>query len=99
MKDDVFTKITQGTKEAIAIEKGELALARTTVYFGPHEIKKIRRKLRMSQREFSDHFGIPIETIRHWEQGRRQPDRAAMAFYQMLNKQPEAALEAFVQHR
>jgi putative transcriptional regulator len=95
MKEEVFSKLTQGAKEAIAIEKGELAPARATVYFGPHEMKKIRTKLKMSQREFSDRFGIPIETIRHWEQGRRQPDRAAMAFYQVLEKQPKAALEAF----
>ncbi|NBC23669.1 MAG: type II toxin-antitoxin system MqsA family antitoxin [Gammaproteobacteria bacterium] len=95
MKDDVFKKITDGAKEAIAIEKGVLTPARTSVYFGPHEIKQIRTKLKMSQREFSDRFGIPIETIRHWEQGRRQPDRAAMAFYQVLEKQPKAALEAF----
>jgi putative transcriptional regulator len=95
MKDDVFNKITKGTKEAIAIRRGELAPARTTVYFGPHEIKQIRNRLKMSQREFSDRFGIPIETVRHWEQGRRQPDRAAMAFYQVLEKQPKAVLEAF----
>jgi len=95
MKDNVFKKISEGAKEAIAIEKGELTPARSTVYFGPHGIKQIRTKLSMSQREFSDRFGIPIETIRHWEQGRRQPDRAAMAFYRMLDKQPEAALQAF----
>ncbi|MDZ7671201.1 MAG: hypothetical protein U5Q16_17930 [Gammaproteobacteria bacterium] len=34
MKDDIFKKITEGAKEAIAIEKGELAPARTTVYRG-----------------------------------------------------------------
>jgi len=95
MKDILFKQIEKGLKEAIAIEKGELAPARVSIFFEPHEIKKIRTKLKMSQKEFSIRFGIPITTIRHWEQGRRQPDHAAMAFFKVLKESPEAALDAF----
>ena len=27
----------------------------------------------MSQREFAEHFGLPIRTLQDWEQGRRKP--------------------------
>ena len=37
------------------------------------EIKDIRTMVKMTQREFSSHFGIPIGTLRNWEQGIAQP--------------------------
>lgn len=95
MKDETFDKILRGANEAVAIARGECRPARVTVYFAPADIKKIRTQIGMSQREFSERFGIPVDTIQHWEQGRREPDRAAMAFYQVLSKQPAAALAAF----
>ena len=95
MKDELFKKFQQSATEAVSIERGELAPARVSIYFGPHEIKEIRTRLKLTQQKFSDRFGIPVKTIRHWEQGRRQPDRAAMAFYQVLKEKPKAALEAF----
>lgn len=97
MKDEIFGKILRGAREAVQIARGALPPARVTINFGPEEMKKIRRGLGMSQRDFSDRFGIPVETIRHWEQGQRQPDRAAMAFYQVLSKQPDAVMAAFAQ--
>jgi len=95
MKDETFGKILSGATDAVAIARGERRPARVTVYFGPADIKKIRTRLGLSQRDFSERFGIPVDTIQHWEQGRREPDRAAMAFYQVLSKQPDAALAAF----
>ena len=95
MKDDVFKKLQKGVEEAVAIEKGEQADARVTIYFEPREMKRIRTSLKLSQRDFADRFGIPIATVRHWEQGRRQPDRAALAFYRILKEEPKAAMRAF----
>ena len=37
------------------------------------DIKKLRNYVRMSQREFSSYFGIPIGTLRNWEQGIASP--------------------------
>lgn len=36
-------------------------------------IKEIREKTGLSRKEFSDLLGIPVGTIRNWEQGIRQP--------------------------
>ena len=95
MKDEIFKQFQQSVTEATAIEHNELAPARVTIYFDPHEIKHIRTGLKLTQEQFFNRFGIPVKTIRHWEQGRRRPDRAAMAFYQILKEKPKAALEAF----
>ncbi len=39
------------------------------------EIRNIRKKLKMSQREFSEYFEIPIANLQHWEQGVSSPPR------------------------
>lgn len=38
-----------------------------------NSIKDIRQITKMSQKQFSDYFGIPIGTIRNWEQGISNP--------------------------
>ena len=37
------------------------------------EIKKLRNYVGMSQKEFSNYFGIPAGTLRNWEQGIASP--------------------------
>lgn len=37
------------------------------------EIKELRSKTEMSQRQFAEYFGIPIRTIQCWEIGQRKP--------------------------
>lgn len=37
------------------------------------EIKELRNKMKMSQRQFAEYFGIPIRTIQCWEIGQRKP--------------------------
>ena len=38
------------------------------------DVKAIRASLDMTQEEFADRFGFSINTLRHWEQGSRQPE-------------------------
>lgn len=37
------------------------------------EIKELRNKTGMSQREFASQYGIPLSTLRKWEQGEAKP--------------------------
>lgn len=37
------------------------------------DIKELRKKMEMSQRQFSEYFGIPTRTIQCWEIGQRKP--------------------------
>lgn len=36
-------------------------------------IKQIRKRTGLTQREFANKFGIPITTLRNWEQGVNKP--------------------------
>ena len=56
--------------------------------------KRIRWALRMSQVEFAKTFRIPLGTLRDWEQRRREPDRAARAYLEVIAREPEAVRRA-----
>lgn len=36
-------------------------------------IRELRKSIRMSRKEFSNHIGIPIRTLEDWEVGRQTP--------------------------
>ncbi len=56
--------------------------------------RRVRRRLGLSQLEFSRRIDVSFETIRNWEQGKRRPTGAAKALLKVLDKAPEAALSA-----
>ena len=52
--------------------------------------KRIRWGLHMSQIEFAKTFRIPLGTLRDWEQHRRDPDKAAQAYLEVIAREPAA---------
>lgn len=56
--------------------------------------KVIRRGLGLSQQEFAEIFGIPIGTLRDWEQGRFEPDQAARSYLKVIARNPDAVRRA-----
>ena len=52
--------------------------------------KRIRWRRHMSQIEFAKAFHIPVGTLRDWEQHRRDPDRAARAYLEVIAREPDA---------
>ena len=56
--------------------------------------KRVRKRLGLTQLEFSNRIDVSLDTIRNWEQGKRCPTGAAKALLKILNKSPESALLA-----
>ena len=56
------------------------------------EVRRIRRRLRMSQRSFAGIFGVPVPTLRHWERGNRRPTGAARVLLQVIAQNPRAVV-------
>jgi putative transcriptional regulator len=56
--------------------------------------RRVRKRLGLSQAEFSECIDVSLDTIRNWEQGKRSPTGAAKALLRVLDKAPEAALAA-----
>jgi putative transcriptional regulator len=53
-------------------------------------VKRVRRKLGMSQNDFAEQFGIRAATLRNWEQGRCQPDGPARVLLTIIDREPAA---------
>jgi putative transcriptional regulator len=54
----------------------------------------IRKRLGLSQQAFADTLGIPVATLRNWEQNRVMMEPATIALMRILAHEPEAALRA-----
>jgi putative transcriptional regulator len=60
----------------------------------PVDVKGIRRKTGMSQRDFARTFSLNLAALRDWEQQRRMPRGPARALMQIIDREPEAARRA-----
>jgi putative transcriptional regulator len=60
---------------------------------GP-EVRDLRRRARLTQLEFADRLGVPVETIRNWEQGKRSPRGPARALLAVIAHAPETVFAA-----
>jgi putative transcriptional regulator len=56
--------------------------------------KHVRWTLGLSQQEFAEVFGIPIGTLRDWEQDRFEPDQAAQSYLKVIARNPKAVRKA-----
>ena len=46
---------------------------------------------KLTQAEFATRIGVPIETVRNWEQGKRSPRGPARALLKLIEKAPQVA--------
>lgn len=57
------------------------------------DVAKLRKKLKLSQREFSAIYHINIETLRKWEQHQRNPDTISRAYLKCIQNNPNLIRE------
>ncbi len=51
----------------------------------------VRAQTRLTQAEFAARIGVPIETVRNWEQGKRSPRGPARALLKVIERAPDVA--------
>jgi putative transcriptional regulator len=51
----------------------------------------VRARTKLTQAEFAARIGVPIETVRNWEQGKRSPRGPARALLKVIDKAPDVA--------
>jgi putative transcriptional regulator len=56
--------------------------------------KEVRKKLGMTQTQFSALLRIPTATLRNWEQNRFVMEPAAQTLLNLIDREPEAVLRA-----
>ena len=92
---DAFKEIEAGLLQAISHAKGEPV---EVIEHKPQpvDVKAIRENIGMSQQQFCAAFGLSLGTLRHWEQGDRQPRGPALVLLNVVKKNPSAVLDALM---
>lgn len=93
MSKDIFNQIAEGLNEALEVAQGDKEAYKLHV---PSEIdiKAIREKTKLSQKDFSSTFGFGLDQLKQWEQGRSRPVKALRAYLLLIDTNPIGILEA-----
>jgi len=58
------------------------------------DVRALRERMRLTQREFAGWFGFPVATLRHWERGNRTPTGTALVLLNVIRENPRVVLQA-----
>ena len=88
-------RLIAGAEEALAHARGEITLTEYQAAI-PETVNTaaLRRRLGLSQAAFCRRFGIDVQALQAWEQGRRRPDRMARILLAVIAREPEAVMRA-----
>jgi putative transcriptional regulator len=93
MDDKLFNELLESVQQMDAIRKGARRPARKTAY-APKDVQAIRGLTGLSQERFARLVGVPVGTLRNWEQGYRKPRGPAQALLRAIERDPKAVLKA-----
>ncbi len=58
------------------------------------DVRTLRKRMDLTQRQFAGWFGFPVATLRHWERGNRQPAGTALVLLHVIRENPQVVLQA-----
>ncbi len=79
------------------IEDGEDPDAPLPPFRPMPNVRAIRMQLRMTQEVFAKAIGVPVATVRNWEQSRTNMDPAVRSLLRVVEREPDAALRALAE--
>ena len=83
----IYKGIKAGLEDALA--------GRYKVYEEEHvDVRALRQRLDMTQEQFAQRFGIPLGSLKNWEQHHRLPGGAIQSYLRVIEKNPKAVLQA-----
>lgn len=74
------------------VAKDYLLINRTPIYTCV-DVKNIRKRMSMTQKQFSEAFGVSVKTVEAWENGRNRPNGVAMRLLEICEKNPNLFVE------
>jgi putative transcriptional regulator len=91
----VAKSIRRGLEEALAYARGEADKRCFRVHvLRDLDMRSIRTKLGMTQEEFAGRFDFSVNTLRHWEHGKRRPEGPTRAYLLVIARAPRAVQRA-----
>jgi len=92
MEEKRFQELLESVQKAKDIMQGKRPPSRR-FRIEAADVKQIRERLGLSQREFAALLGVSVDTVQNWEQSRRQPRGAARLLLLIAQRHPEALLD------
>jgi putative transcriptional regulator len=93
--EEIVAAVGDDPDEAPVRTEEELEVARAReLERDVHGVLRLRRRLGFGQIEFANRYKIPLGTLRNWEQGRAEPDRAAKVLLAAIAADPEGVARA-----
>ena len=89
LTDEEVRNAAMADPDARPLNKKELAKMRRA-----SPVTRLRWKLGLSQSEFAERYGIPIGTLRDWEQHRHEPDQTALSYLKVIEDDPKRVARA-----
>jgi len=95
MKKNRFDRLTASLGEVRAhVTTGRLAGRVTKVEVGADDIRAVRERSGMTQKQFAAAFGIGLGTLQKWERGERRPSGAAKSLLRVMQADIPAVVKA-----
>jgi putative transcriptional regulator len=92
---EVGEGILRGLEQALAFIDGTGDESQYVVHIPAEiDVRAIRGRLGLTQQQFAVRFGFNINTLRHWEQGRRVPEGPTRAYLLVIDREPAAVQKA-----
>jgi putative transcriptional regulator len=92
---EVGEGILRGLEQALAFIDGTGDESQYVVHIPAEiDVRAIRGRLGLTQQQFAVRFGFNINTLRHWEQGRRVPEGPTRAYLMVIDREPAAVQKA-----
>ncbi|MYH30035.1 MAG: transcriptional regulator [Acidobacteria bacterium] len=89
-----FDKVAAGLDDARTYLNGERAdFVVHAIDVPDPDVVAIRNKTGLSQPAFARSIGIPLGTLKNWEQGRRRPEGPARVLLALIDKRPSIVQE------
>lgn len=87
----IAADILEGLTEAIDYVDGkqtDVRVTRVTVT-SKVDVRAVRLSTGLTQAEFAARYAVPIDTLRKWERGEREPDAASRAYLTLIQRAPD----------
>jgi len=95
MSKNVAESIERSLRQALAYVEGTADLSQYRVHVPKKiDVRAIRGKLGMTQEQFAQEFGFSVNTLRHWEHGKRVPEGPTRAYLLVIDRAPKAVRKA-----
>ena len=92
--DGRIVEVRDGQEFPVQPSQEQPAIANPPADTSSLAVRDLRRRACLTQMEFAAKLGVPVETIRNWEQGKRAPRGPARALLAVIAHAPETVFQA-----